>query len=79
MSAPLDRQLAYLRLARTDQIGPVTFQRLLSVYGSPEKALAALPELSQRGGRKRPLKAFSMSKAKAEYGKTDALNEPYLF
>ena len=63
MNAPLDRQLAYLRLARTDQIGPVTFQRLLSVYGSPEKAFAALPELSQRGGRKRPLKAFSMSKA----------------
>ena len=79
MSAPLDRQLAYLRLARTDQIGPVTFQRLLSVYGSPEKALAALPELSQRGGRKRPLKAFSMSKAKAEYGQTDALNGRYLF
>ncbi|MDB2522557.1 DNA-processing protein DprA [Alphaproteobacteria bacterium] len=79
MNAPLDRQLAYLRLARTDQIGPVTFQRLLSVYGSPEKALAALPELSQRGGRKRPLKAFSMSKAKAEYGQTDALNGRYLF
>ena len=79
MSAPLDRQLAYLRLARTDQIGPVTFQRLLSVYDSPEKALAALPELSQRGGRKRPLKAFSMSKAKAEYGQTHALNGRYLF
>ena len=76
---PLDRQLAYLRLARTDQIGPVTFQRLLGVYGTPEKALDALPELSQRGGRKRPLKAFSMAKAKTEYGQTDALNGRYLF
>lgn len=69
MSVPLDRQLAYLRLARTDQIGPVTFQRLLTVYGTAEKALEALPELSQRGGRKRPLRAFSMAKAKAEYAK----------
>lgn len=79
MSVPLDRQLAYLRLARTDQIGPVTFQRLLTVYGTPEKALDALPELSQRGGRKRPLKAFPMPKAKAEYGQTDKLNGGYLF
>ena len=53
MSLPLERQLAYLRLARTEQIGPVTFQRLMKVYGEPDKALAALPELSQRGGRQR--------------------------
>ncbi len=78
MSLPLDRQLAYLRLARTEQIGPVTFQRLITVYGDAEKALAALPELSQRGGRKRPLKAFSMSKAKAEYGATEKLGGQYL-
>ena len=79
MSVPLDRLVAYLRLARTDQIGPVTFQRLLTVYGTPEKALDALPELSQRGGCKRPLKAFPMPKAKAEYGQTDKLNGGYLF
>lgn len=74
MSLPLDRQLAYLRLARTEHIGPVTFQRLMGVYGDPEKALAALPELSQRGGRKKPLKAFAMNKAKAEYAETEKLD-----
>ena len=79
MSLPLDRQLAYLRLARTEQIGPVTFQRLINVYRDPDKALSALPELSQRGGRKRPLKAFSPSKAKAEYAATEKLGGRYLF
>jgi DNA processing protein len=79
MSLPLDRQLDYLRLARTEQIGPVTFQRLMSVYGTPEKALAALPELSQRSGRKRPLKACPLAKAKAEYAATDKLGGHYLF
>lgn len=78
MSLPLDRQLAYLRLARTEQVGPVTFQRLISVYGDPDKALAALPELSQRGGRKRPLKAFPLSKAKTEYAETEKLGGQYL-
>lgn len=70
MSVPLDRVLAYLRLARTENIGPVTFQRLIRVYGDADKALAALPELSARSGRKRPLKACSLSKAKAEYAAT---------
>jgi len=79
MSLPLDRQLAYLRLARTEHIGPVTFQRLMGVYGDPEKALAALPELSQRGGRKKPLRAFAMIKAKAEYAETEKLGGSYLF
>lgn len=79
MSLPLDRQLAYLRLARTEQIGPVTFQRLLTVYGEPERALDALPELSERSGRKRPLKAFPLAKAKAEYGATEKLGGHYLF
>lgn len=79
MSLPLDRQLAWLRLARTEHIGPVTFQRLMQVYGDPEKALAALPDLAQRGGRKRPLKAFSVARAKAEYAQTEKLGGQYLF
>ena len=78
MSLPLDRLLAYLRLAHTKGIGPVTFQRLLTVYGDPERALAALPELSARSGRKRSLKAFSLSKAKSEYAETQALGGTYL-
>jgi DNA processing protein len=39
-----------LRLARTDQIGPVTFAQLLDRFGSAERALEALPDLVRRGG-----------------------------
>lgn len=74
----MDRLLAYIRLARTENIGPVTFQRLMSDYGDPETALAALPELSKRSGRKRPLKAFSTAKAKAEYAATQNLGGSYV-
>lgn len=45
----------WLRLARTENIGPITFHRLLDRFGTAEKALEALPELSQKGGRKKPL------------------------
>ena len=51
-----DRErVAWLRLSRTENVGPVTFDHLLSRYGSASAALAALPELAKRGGRIDPL------------------------
>jgi DNA processing protein len=44
-------RLAWLRLARSETVGPVTFRALLSRYGSAEKALAALPAMLARAGR----------------------------
>ena len=43
-------RFARLRLARTDQIGPVTFRQLLERFGAAERALEALPDLIRRGG-----------------------------
>lgn len=40
-----------LRLARTEQVGPVTFRQLLERFGSAERALEALPDLIRRGGK----------------------------
>ena len=79
MSLSLDKQLAYLRLARSAHIGSVTYQRLMRVYRDPDAALAALPDLSRRGGGKRVLKPFSLSKAKQEYAATEKLGGQYLF
>ena len=46
-----DRQrVAWLRLIRTDNVGPVTFRDLINHFGSAELALEALPELASRGG-----------------------------
>lgn len=47
-----DRQkLAWLRLIRSENVGPATFHRLVAHAGSAEAALEMLPELSRRGGR----------------------------
>jgi DNA processing protein len=45
--------LAWLRLSRSRNVGPATFRRLLSGYGSAARALEALPDLAGRGGAKR--------------------------
>ena len=42
---------AWLRLIRTDAIGPVTFRSLVNHFGGALAALEAAPELALRGGR----------------------------
>lgn len=49
----------WLRLIRTDNVGPATFRRLLNRFGSAAAALEALPRLSSQGGRSAPLKSPS--------------------
>ena len=66
--APAEQEkLDWLRLARTDNVGPITFYKLLDAFGSAGDALEALPQLAQRGGRKKPLRAPSPSHIEREY------------
>ena len=50
------QRIAWLRLIRSDNVGPSTFRDLINHYGSAEAALAMLPELSQRGGSTRAVR-----------------------
>lgn len=54
-------KIAWLRLMRTENIGPITFHRLVQRYGTASKAIEALPYLAARGGRKKPLVAPPVS------------------
>lgn len=56
----------WLRLARTENVGPVALEQLLVRFGSAGRALEALPDLAQRGGRARPLKAMTAGEADRE-------------
>jgi DNA processing protein len=57
--------LARLRLSRSENVGPVTYRHLISRFGSGEAALAALPDLAARGG-KRQISVCSAADAKRE-------------
>ncbi len=56
----------WLRLIRSENVGPVTFWHLLRHFGSAADALEALPELSRRGGRSKPVRIASVAAAEAE-------------
>src|SRR6185436_15811307 len=78
--APLDaaQRLACLRLIRSDNVGPVTFRELINHFGGAEPALAALPELSRRGGRQ-AIRICPTSQAVAELEAADRIGAQPLF
>ena len=45
-------RLDWLRLARSENVGPVTFRRLIDRFGSAKRALERLPDLAKNGGRR---------------------------
>ena len=63
----LNEKLDWLRLIRTENVGPITFYKLIERYGSAAEALNALPELSKKGGRKKPLIAPDKNTIEKEY------------
>lgn len=73
MSAALTpaERLARLRLIRTENVGPITYYRLMQRFGSAERALQALPDLARRGGSKKDLTPYPQSAAEDEMARAD--------
>ena len=63
-----DERIGWLRLIRSENVGPVTFWHLLRHYGSAAAAIDALPELSRRGGRGNPVRIASIAATETEIG-----------
>ncbi len=61
-----EQRIAWLRLIRSDNVGPVTFRELINHFGGAEAALEALPALSRRGGRLGKIRIASVGDVEAE-------------
>ncbi len=73
----------WLRLIQSENVGPATFRKLLNRFGGAGAALEALPDLSRRGGLRRPIKIYSaqaaqqdLDNAASENARFVALGEP---
>lgn len=80
-TSPLTRaaRVACLRLIRSEGVGPATFHDLIAHTGSPEAALAALPELARRGGRARAIRICTAAQAEAELEAAERIGASLLF
>jgi DNA processing protein len=65
-------RLDWLRLIRSENVGPVIFRQLLARYGSADAALQALPALARRGGRRR-IKLCTVAAAEDELAAAEAI------
>jgi DNA processing protein len=67
-----EQRIDWLRLIRSDNVGPRTFRSLINHFGSARTALGRLPDLARRGGASRPGRIYSEQDAQTEIaaGKT---------
>lgn len=67
--APVDEagERDWLRLARSERVGPVTFAELMRRYPDAGAALAALPDLAARGGAKGRIRLADPERVTREY------------
>ena len=59
---------AWLRLARTQNVGPVTFRNLISRFGTASATLEELPRLAARGGGMAHLLALGLDRHRLVFG-----------
>jgi DNA processing protein len=61
-----EERLDWLRLIRSENVGPRTFRALINQFGSAQAALAALPGLARRGGASGSARICSRTDAERE-------------
>lgn len=61
-----EQRLDWLRLIRSQNVGPRTFRALINHYGGARSALAALPSLARRGGAEAAMKICTEADAERE-------------
>lgn len=65
-----DQRVSWLRLIRSENVGPATFRSLINHFGSAEAALEALPVLARRGGSAKIMTIPSVTEAEDEIERT---------
>lgn len=72
-----EQKLDWLQLIRSENVGPATFRDLINHFGTANAALDALPELSNRGGKK-SIKICPRDRANSEISSGHAMGVKYL-
>lgn len=68
----------WLRLSRSENVGPASFRLLVERFGSAAQALAALPELSRRGGLNRSIRIYARDEAERDLERAEELGARFV-
>ena len=61
-----ETRLDWLQLAKSENVGPATFRRLINRFGGARAALEALPDLSRAGGLRRSVRIYPRPSAERD-------------
>jgi len=73
-----EQRLDWLRLIRSENVGPRTFRHLLQKFGSARAALDVLPDLARRGGASRTIRIFPRAEAEREMDTARKLKSSFI-
>jgi DNA processing protein len=73
-----EQRLDWLRLFRSQNVGPRTFRALINHYGGARAALDALPSLARRGGSGAAPKIYSREQAEREIATAHKLGATFV-
>jgi DNA processing protein len=73
-----DQLYDWLRLLRSENVGPRTFRALVERYGGARTALDVLPELARRGGAQRPIRLAAHGEIEQELAAARKLGVRFL-
>ena len=72
-------QLDWLRLALSENVGAITFRKLLAFFGSAATALQQLPDFAKQGGAKKNIKVATEKMAELQLQATKKLGASLVF
>ncbi len=78
MNLSSEQRIDWLRLIRTDGIGPATFRQLIDKFGDADKAIAQAPALARARGRRNIFKIASKDQINAELDQADYLGARFI-
>ena len=73
-----EQRLDWLRLIRSENVGPRTFRTLVNHYGGARGALAALPDLARRGGATGPARILPREEVERELKTAKSLGATFV-
>lgn len=73
-----EERLNWLRLSKSENVGPATFKTLLKRYQSATEALRALPELTRKGGLGRPPRIYPRERAEQDFESATAFGARFI-
>lgn len=72
------QRMHWLRLIRSEQVGPATFRDLINHFGTAEQALEALPGLARRGGAAGRIRVAPLSDIESELDQAARLGARFI-